>query len=393
MNPDFEPYRTPEPTPLTPEQQNLITNFRTYLHVVMTAGQTGQTAELTTPPGPTLAGYGLDMAKLPQNRLAWELGKAVNSLTEAVFGAAFACSGSIDPVRAVDSVKQAEADPVLEQLDFALALFLRHLLPMARVRAKVSRSSDLILEVLHTLEGDGLDAGSLIRSYQERFPGEFSVPGDSCDHNSISYYAWTVYQHVKVLERMAEESPDLMLCSTRQMNSWPMLHYLHRNERERFDRVAARLELGKDYPLDASKNAKHRPETPMVIYLDDLVCQLHWIWEVTSAESYESVANEKARLAHLWREYPDPMPAENILELLMLLRRLQPLTKATSEQWSKTVVVPLILETDAQDWKACEKPALAQIARQRDVKSRATFKSRLLSSVSKTLKSLAREGK
>jgi hypothetical protein len=52
--------------------------------------------------------------------------------------------------------------------------------------------------------------------------------------------------------------------------------------------------------------------------------------------------------------------------------------------------VPLILVTDARDFKNCTEPVLQAIARQKGVKSKATFKSRLLAAVTATLRRLAR---
>ena len=69
---------------------------------------------------------------------------------------------------------------------------------------------------------------------------------------------------------------------------------------------------------------------------------------------------------------------------------MPPLTKATANEWAKKALVPLILATDARDWKNCEEPVLQRIAKQKGVKSRATFKSRLLAAVSATLRRLAR---
>jgi hypothetical protein len=72
------------------------------------------------------------------------------------------------------------------------------------------------------------------------------------------------------------------------------------------------------------------------------------------------------------------------------LPQLPPLTKATATEWTEKVIVPVIMATDARDWKNCDEPALLRIAKQRGVKSRATFKSRLLAAVSATLRRLAR---
>ena len=389
MNPDFEPYRTPEPTPLTPEQQTLLKDFRAYLHLVMTAGQTGQKAKLAGLPGPKLDGYCLAMAKLPDNQLAKELAKAVCPVAEAVYQVMEACTAALSK-EANDSARKAELEALLWQLDFSYYCILNRIKPLVSWRAEVSNCQELILDVLFSRIGRGDEAAALARQYQQRFPGK---EGEYYDDNVMAYFAYQVYRQVAVLDPLAKEFPELMRSATRGMNAWPMLLYRYNRKPGKFEEMADLLQLGRDYPLDVGKGAKHHPDTPMVIYLDGLLCELHRVWSVTRAESYASQEKEDERLGDLWREYPDPMPNEKILELLRLARRLPALTKETSEQWSKTVVVPLILETDAQDWKACRRPALKQIAGQRDVKSRATFKSRLLSSVSKTLKSLARAGK
>jgi hypothetical protein len=71
-------------------------------------------------------------------------------------------------------------------------------------------------------------------------------------------------------------------------------------------------------------------------------------------------------------------------------RLLPLLTKATTLQWAEKAIVPLILVTDARDYKTCAVPVLQKIAKQKGVKSRATFKSRLQAAVSATLRRLAR---
>jgi hypothetical protein len=62
----------------------------------------------------------------------------------------------------------------------------------------------------------------------------------------------------------------------------------------------------------------------------------------------------------------------------------------TAAQWAEKAIVPLILATDARDYENCNEPVLQKIAKQKGVKSRAIFKSRLLSAVTATLRRLAR---
>jgi hypothetical protein len=84
------------------------------------------------------------------------------------------------------------------------------------------------------------------------------------------------------------------------------------------------------------------------------------------------------------------LPSDDVVEALLAVPSLPLLTKATAIQWAEKALVPLIMATDARDWKNCQEPALRTIARQAGVKSRATFKSRLLSAVSASARRLAR---
>ena len=95
-------------------------------------------------------------------------------------------------------------------------------------------------------------------------------------------------------------------------------------------------------------------------------------------------------LLQIWWDWPEEPPGEEVLSPLRAARQLPPLTKATAAQWTEKVIVPLILATDARDWTNCTEPVLQKIARQKDVKGRATFKSRLLAAVAATLRRLAR---
>jgi hypothetical protein len=150
--------------------------------------------------------------------------------------------------------------------------------------------------------------------------------------------------------------------------------------------------LGAQYPIDVSEAARFRPDTPMVPYLLPVIERAHCLWHVVRREEYESVAKEKERLAHLWSQWVEEKPGDDVLDTLCGVRHLPRLTKQTAHDWAKTGLVPLIMATDARDWSHCTDPALQRIAKQKGVKSRATFQSRLLAAVSAALQRLAREG-
>ncbi|HEX5219818.1 MAG TPA: hypothetical protein VFZ59_09645 [Verrucomicrobiae bacterium] len=66
-----------ESKPLSPE--DLVKEFRAYLHLAITAGQMGQSQQLKTLPGPWIGDYCRALAKLPGNKLAGELAGSVGS--------------------------------------------------------------------------------------------------------------------------------------------------------------------------------------------------------------------------------------------------------------------------------------------------------------------------
>ena len=80
----------------------------------------------------------------------------------------------------------------------------------------------------------------------------------------------------------------------------------------------------------------------------------------------------------------------SVRPVLVVCGEMPPLTKATAARWSRQVIVPMIMATDAQTQATCTERALKYIWRQRDVTSNAIFKSRLLATVSATLKRMAR---
>ena len=132
-----------------------------------------------------------------------------------------------------------------------------------------------------------------------------------------------------------------------------MLVHRHTDNRRRFRELAAPLELGADYPLDASEGARCRPDTPIVRYLDPLVCSLHNLRVDLEASNFVSTEEENKAIEELWRDWPNDPTSEDVLGILRAARRLPPLTKATATEWAEQAVVPVILTTDARDPAKC----------------------------------------
>jgi len=374
------------------DREVLLKHFRAHLHLAITARQTGQDQELKAMPGPRIQDYCRALAKLPDNTLAGELWHPVRAILEQIDEATLYCRRRLIHKQVKDAAEQAELERVLWQLDFALALIMRMLPHQVCRRAELTDCGDLLCDVIcHMAIGTGLNAADLIRRYLKLNPEEGrSKDGSITDGGFPDSYTWDVYQRVEALDKLADEFPDHIRHAARRMHAWPMLMHRHTNNRRRFQQLAKRFELGIEYPTDASEGARFRPDTPMVRYLDPFIFRLHSFYCDSADLKFESPEGETERIGRFWRQWPEDLPEEDILQVLRAVRRLPPLTKAAASQWAEKAVVPLILATDARDWKNCADPALQAVAKQKGVKSRATFKSRLLSAVSATLRRLAR---
>jgi hypothetical protein len=176
------------------------------------------------------------------------------------------------------------------------------------------------------------------------------------------------------LTALATQFPEAFRPVARQMPAWPVMHFKREASDPGYWRLLSRLELAADYPVDTGSDARSHPSSPTSRYLSRWIGRLHHFrvrgeWP---ADQWESAAPE-------------------LKELLDSAQRLPPLTKATSDDWSRRLLVPLIMLLDAGcDESSCTEPALQAIWRQKGVKSRGTFKSRLLTKVRQSLRSLAR---
>lgn len=186
-----------------------------------------------------------------------------------------------------------------------------------------------------------------------------------------------VMETVRHVERLAELSakfPELFKVVARHMPAWPVMRFKRETMHDAFRHVLYRLELGEDYPVDLSHNARSHPSSAMGQYLTRWVVRLH-----------------RFRLRKEWINGARRPHSSELKSLLELAVRMPLLTKATSDDWSRRVVVPLIMLCDAGcDEATCNEAALKTIWRHGAVKSVATFRSRLLTNVRQTLRSLAK---
>jgi hypothetical protein len=371
-----------EPSEAYKEREILLKQFRAYLHLAITAKQTRQDKELKAMPGPNMMTYCRALAELPEYTLAQELSHPVLAVLDQISHVANICQGTLRRQDEQSVALHTSSKRILGEIDRALSVVLGNHLNWTRRRAEHTQFCDLLSNVLYYMAiGDGADAANLVRRYQKLYPEDGGYAG---------MFAWDVYQRVDALDQLADEFPEHIRPAARRMHAWPMLMHRHTNNRRRFKQLADRLELGAEYPTDASEGARFRPDTPLVLYLDPLIYRLNVTCQETRDMQFKSVKDEQYFLYMTWWTRDEDYPSEDVLAVIHAARLLPPLTKATAAQWAEKAIVPLILVTDARDYENCTEPVLQKIARQKGVKSRATFKSRLLAAVTATLRRLAR---
>ena len=280
-----------------------------------------------------------------------------------------------------------------DEVDRELAQVLLRVMATTRCRAETSRSVDLLMFATLFKRGDGHDALHLMDRCHDLLGDESEADGEVTDGTLPDAFAWETYLRVSALTDLVEKFPRHLRHSARDMHGWPMIVSHHLDCTPEFQRIAERLEVGADYPLDVSPRKKRGTETPLLSYLEPRVWRLHVLREIL-IESAETGGQEEfvQRIHCFWWQSPDPEPEAEEIAILRLVPSLPPLTRKTAREWSRRVIVPLILLDDAGTRETCEVPALRNIWAHRSVKSVATFQSRLHSAVTDTLQRFGRPG-
>jgi hypothetical protein len=242
-----------EPPEADQKRDALLKQFRAHLHLVITARQTGQAKQLAAMPGPDLMSYCLPLAELPDHTLASELAAPVTAILDQISKITPPCEGTL---RRQDA--ESVAKHILAQIDLAFGFILRNLNHQISFRGEVTKDSDFLCEVLYADIHAGNRIAGMVRRYQQLHPEEADDEEGGCTGD----FAWDVYQRVMELDQLADEFPKQIRDAARHMHGWPMLTHRHTNNRRRFQQLAKRLELGVEYPLDASEGARFRPDTP-----------------------------------------------------------------------------------------------------------------------------------
>jgi hypothetical protein len=205
-------------------------------------------------------------------------------------------------------------------------------------------------------------------------------PVDAVGEYSVESFAWETVQRVRLLGELTRKYPDRARNVARQILEWPVL--------SEFGELGdgggfLDLQLGRDYPLDRQTRSRLHHGSPMGRYLTDWILRVHEFrlavsFRPQTASGHAGLDEETIRSC--WPTRKENGPRSEIVALLKVALELPPLTKATSDEWCKRLLIPLIMLSDAgEDEAACREPALQVIWRQKGVKSAGTFRSRLLS--------------
>ena len=295
------------------------------------------------------------------------------------------------PERHAEGSDERALAEVRDTVDLYLTRTLGTLMANIQVRALTTHSSDLLVDTLMRRTGDGADALRLMRRYYALHGDECEPDGEPCAESFPSMFLWDTYLRVSELPDLFAQYPKHLRDSARQMHGWPMIVSHHLDHRAEFEMVAEELELGTEYPLDVRPRKRRGAETPLLRHLEPMVWRLHVLHgTLLSTEARDGQKDFCERLKWSWWDPFDPKPSPEVQAILKQLTALPPLNQKTAGEWSRKVIVPLIMHDDAKDRETCTVEALQNIWRHRAVKSRATFKSRLHSAVTDTLKRFAR---
>ena len=127
---------TTTPTSQPDRQRDLVVRqFRTHVHLAVTAWQTKNKLKFPALPGPDSLTYCQALAQFPDHVLAGELTEPVDAILEQIYSVARACEWGVRPQPDGARALPAQAEAILGQLDFALEWILQRLLLLVERRS------------------------------------------------------------------------------------------------------------------------------------------------------------------------------------------------------------------------------------------------------------------
>ena len=186
---------------------------------------------------------------------AEKIGKAIrhfHAFIMALEGCATHYETAKEP-KAVVAAGQSMA--FLGVLDEIIAKIVPQFIALLNHRAPNSTNFDLLRLAMSTANGNGDDAVKYIRRFEKIFPDadkeDDNIVGDE---NPVGDFAWEIYSRLFDMNALADEFPAHMRTVAVQMNAWPMLQFPGRDNRERFEEIAARFDLGSACPPDSEES-------------------------------------------------------------------------------------------------------------------------------------------
>ena len=187
---------------------------------------------------------------------AEKIGKAIrhfHAFIMALEGCATHYETAKEP-KAVVAAGQSMA--FLGVLDEIIAKIVPQFIALLNHRAPNSTNFDLLRLAMSTANGNGDDAVKYIRRFEKIFPDadkeDDNIVGDE---NPVGDFAWEIYSRLFDMNALADEFPAHMRTVAVQMNAWPMLQFPGRDNRERFEEIAARFDLGSACTPDTEESS------------------------------------------------------------------------------------------------------------------------------------------
>jgi hypothetical protein len=301
-----------------------------------------------------------------------------------------------------DSLGAAESHPegsgkrrfaeLRDHADFCLSGAAENLLSHVRVRAKSSRSEDLVCHAVSHAMGDGNDCIELIEIYHRMMGDDTEGTGQIDAETFPDQFLWDLAQRVEAFPAFAERYPQHLYFAARHLHGLPMMVSHHLDVTQEFHRLSEMLGMGTWHPLDVSPRRKRGANTPAMKYLEPVLWRMHNIRQILiDIGTREGLPIPSERIAGVVarRRIEDVSEAE--IEIYRKLAEIPRLVKSAALDWSKEIIVPYILLSDGADPANAADPFLRNIWNHRGVKSVATFRSRLESAVTDFLTRYSRE--
>ncbi len=277
-------------------------------------------------------------------------------------------------------------------IDVQLSRFRIGVNSLISLRASTSWCSDLLVDESMSALGDGPKALRLMRQQYSQFGDERhadgTLPPDSFPH----FFVWDTYLRVLALSELADEYPDHVRTAAALMDGWPMVVRHHLKHEDEFQRLTGLLGVGSEYPFDVSPRRKRGSGTLLFQYLEPIVFMFHRFRATYPTRKSKDEAQEFVRRVRFELDGDDRTEGEIPEAVLAAFRaalKLPPLTCVSAAAWSHKILVPYILATEIID-RSRAIPVLRNIWRHRAVKSIPTFRSRLESAVTDTLRRYGR---